>query len=488
MKKFAHTVFNSGLFQGIENKQKFLSLIIVLCLFSFSLSAQIKKITYHDVVDIADRYAKELWDDVSRTEPIPYYGPNEEIIAYHFNYAIDKEFPERKTLMENCNLAFKSGKQKTGWGNDEFANMVIGAQPYMPVFIEYSHCLSKQYARGIELEEAAAKEVGTGYSLEKTYYLGLVDVWFCFKKGDVKKYINLEPFVKVMGESEFREYMDGKTYFWNRDTFEEDWIKFLNNKEPIKSGTVFIPYKELMPFYEWCYGCTPTSGAMHLAWWDNVHHFGKLIDYHMSRWDPVLELTRHHVPWTQKDLASAMGTNSSGSTDVEDICDGYIEVVEDRGYNCSSDSHYAFYWTVEELFDDIKSEINNQRPIHVGIDNHSLVGIGYNNDNKTIHTHDPNLSTVRIITRAMLEATFWVNVTNNTGSFVFLDAPDGGNQWGGNGGDNEVLETFDFFEITWDGNQDPNTYIKLFYHDEGGYALDRWFLITDNTPNDDSYI
>ncbi|OQX73662.1 MAG: hypothetical protein B6D61_12270, partial [Bacteroidetes bacterium 4484_249] len=409
------------------------------------------------------------------------------VIAYQFNYAIGKEFPDKEALTEECNQAFESGNRDKGWGNDNYANMVIGAKPYMPVFIEYSKCLSKQYALGAKLEEAITKEFGEGYIFDKIYYLGLVEVWFCFEKDNQKKYVNLEPITTVLDENGFMKYKSGKKYFWERDSFEDDWEEFLKPQKPLKSNTVFIPGKEYMPFIEWSYGCTPTSAAMLVAWWDNYHNFGNLIDYYTTRWDPYEENYDHHLPTIQKDLAEAMDTDPNGKTSRGDICDGYIEAIEDRGYNCDSDGHWAFYWTTGQLFDDVKFEINHQRPVHISIDEHSIIGIGYNNTTKSISTHDPNQSIIRNITKAMLEGTYWVTISNNYGSWVILESPHGETTWNFNGNTHEIVNSNDFMEISWSASFGTDTYAKLYYHDEGGSTLDRWFLITDNTPNDGSF-
>ena len=72
--------------------------------------------------------------------------------------------------------------------------------------------------------------------------------------------------------------------------------------------------------------------------------------------------------------------------------------------------------------------------MHVNIEDHSICGVGYNNSNKTIATHDPNMWYERVITRSMLESVFWVYITSNPFSWVNLESPDGGYQWNGNGG------------------------------------------------------
>jgi hypothetical protein len=488
MKKIIYTFsgyFGTPLSKGIK------IITVILALSShIALMAQDKNIAFKDIKQIADHYAAEFWGDVHPDSPTPYYGPNDEIIAYQFNYAIGKEFPDKETLLDKCNKAFESGNRDAGWGNDDYANMVFGANRAMPVFIEGSKCLSKQYAYGVRLEQTAIKELGSGYSFDKTYYLGMAEVWFCYVNGSNKKFINPEPYTKILDETAFLKYIQDIDYFWQRDSFDKDWPKFLKNKEPVKSGIVFIPGNEapFMPYLEWSYGCTPTAAAMLLAWWDNLQDYGNLIKYYMDRWDPVQNNTDYHVPDAQKALASWMETDPDGTTYRWNICDGVEWYVESRGYNCSSDSHWAFYWSVETLFDDIKSEIDNQKPLLVGIYKHSLTGVGYNNSNKTVYVHDPNHSSLHYVSRSQLKATYWFSISNNYGTSVRLVSPHGGNIWNGNGGDNETLGSNDFFEIEWRSPHDTNTFARLYYSDEGGTQNDHWFPITNGTENDGQYI
>jgi len=487
MKIFTPTSFKFT--HGGEVKSKFRLLIIIasIMIYSSILIGQSRVFTRATISSMADKYATELWGDVYPSEPIPYYGTNDEIIAYHFTYALGQEFPEKNSLMEDCYQAFQSGDRKSGWGDDEFGNMVIGANSNMPVFIEYSKCLPKQYAMGKKLKMAVEKEIGAGYMLDKTYYLGLVNVWFCYTNGIDKKYINLEPYVQIKNEEEFKKFMGEKTYFWDRDEFADDWVQFLDQKGPIETGMVYHPGVERVPFLEWSYGCTPTAGAMMMCWWDNFGGAGKLVKQYGEVWDANQENIDYHVPDIQYSLKVHMETSSTGWTSVDDISDGFETVIYDRGYNCVADGHWAFWWTVSDLFDDLKTQINAGRPALVNIEDHSICGVGYNSSNKTIATHDPNMSSERIITRSMLESIFWVYLTSNSGSYVNLETPDGSYQWNGNGGaTKETLKSNDFYEITWNGEPLTNSFVILSYHVEGAGTPD-WIEIGP-TLNDGEFI
>ena len=73
------------------------SLLFLFLLIGITLSAQnIKReiIPLNELQTAATHFAQERWVNVDAAEPIPYYSPDGNIIAYGFNFAIDKEFPE----------------------------------------------------------------------------------------------------------------------------------------------------------------------------------------------------------------------------------------------------------------------------------------------------------------------------------------------------------------------------------------------------------
>jgi hypothetical protein len=463
---------------------KNLVIVFLLCLLG-ALHAETRIVSLTDARRIADSNAAILWGgNLGSAEPIPYYGPDDKVIAYHFNYAIGRPFPDKHSLQQRSEEAFSSGNRDLGWGVGEFGNMVIGANRNMPVFVEYSKCLSQQYAYAQKLEEAASREFPKGYELTKTYYLGLVDVWYRINDGNETRYINLEPYTKVKTETEFREMIKDKTFFWERDSFEEEWEYLLDNGNTMSRAEYMVPGEELMPFYEWNYGCTPTSAAMLFAWWDAYLGFGKLVKHHSTKWDPVVGRYTHHVPDIQGILANTMDTDSDGSTYRWNICDGLIDAADIVGYNCASDGLWATHHTVGDLFDGIRSSVDIGRPLLCSIDGHSLCAVGYGTWPSRVFTHDSNQSTLRTISRSMLEGYYWAAFEPlNDVHLVELNSPEGGTMWNSNYG-GETLISGIYYDITWSSTISPNAYAKIYYHDEGGWNTDRWFPITANTIND----
>jgi len=137
---------------------------------------------------------------------------------------------------------------------------------------------------------------------------------------------------------------------WDRNSYDDEWQQFLVNGETMSRSEVWIEGEDKMPFYEWSYGCTPTSGAMLMAWWDHHKGMGRLISNHYERGDHVEHDRDYHVPTIQQEMASAMGTDDTGTTYLGDVIDAYYQVVENHGYRCVCDGLWAPHHTDTTLF------------------------------------------------------------------------------------------------------------------------------------------
>lgn len=466
-------------------KKSVLLLVSALLILCSWLSATALQIRLNDVVEIGNRNAAQMWGTVYAAEPIPYYGPDEEIIAYHLNYSLKGSFPDPETLKTRCDEALNNESRESAWGVGDYGNMVIGAKPYMPVFIQVSKSLSEQYAYGRKLEKAAREAFPDGYTEGKTYYLGYVHVWHQVSYKNTNKYINLMPSVKVISEEEFTKLKGEIVYFWTRNTFDDEWQQFMVNGETMGRSEVYIPGENKMPYYEWSYGCTPTSGAMILAWWDRYKGMGRFVSSHYERWDPVQHHTDYHVPTLQHEMAQAMDTGDGGTTYLGDVIDAYYEVVENHGYRCVSDGLWAFHHTDTTLFNEVKRQINQGLPCQVDIWGHTLAAVGYNSSPKLVYVHDPNHSSMMQIHKSSLWSCFWVYVyddSGNNGSFLELTEPNGGTYYNSDGG-GETLLSGSIYEILWDSPH-ANTTASIGYSMDAG---EHWPILVTDTENDGSY-
>lgn len=471
---------------------KKVTLLIVVFVLSL-LHAQIRQIDLTEAQKVADRNARSLWgENLDPAPPVIYYGPDDQVIAYHFTYAIDDKFPAAESLKQQSSEAFAIGSRNSGWGDDKFGNMVIGANSKLPVFVEWSQCLSPQYALAQQLDDFAQTLFPKGYDLEKTYYYGIASVWYCLTDGTQKQYINLEPRPVALSEAEFREMTATRRYFWEDDNNEEEWQTFVDEEQIIGRSYVMIPGENYMPYYEWSYGCVPTAAAMVLAWWDNYHGLGKLIDYHLTRSDNIQGGYDHHVPSILSILANAMYTGeTSGNTDPWDVNDGFELAAAHQGYIFDCEGSWGLWWD-DYFFDEIKDFINDGTPGLVTIDPgfldyHTVAGVGYNTSPATVYTHDSNRPSMRAVSRSILEADWYCYPELVETHKVKVLSPHGGTLWDTNGNDNEILYSNDFFEITWSSISARDTYVKLYYHDMGGATADEWVPITDYTEDDGVY-
>jgi hypothetical protein len=224
-----------------EQVMKRMMLVFLLCITGL-LFASFRQVSLQEATRIAEAHARSAWsEDVYAAEPIPLYGPEDNIIAWQFNFSLGRPFPDKQSLQQRCAEAFASGNRNLGWGNDDFGNMIIGANRGMPVYAEYGKNLSPQYALSAKLAETASREFPHGYSYERDYYFGHLSVWHCISDGNVKKYVNLLPYPVVKNETEFRNMLSGLTFFWQRDSFEQDWERVLDQGIACSSLSAVYP-------------------------------------------------------------------------------------------------------------------------------------------------------------------------------------------------------------------------------------------------------
>lgn len=471
---------------------KSLGLTLCFCIFSF-LFAEELPVDFHQLKQVADQNARALWgSNLAPDEPSPYYGPGDEIIAWQFNYRLGGSFPSKTELRETCDAALQSGNRASAWGDKAYANLVLGANRQMPVFIEYSQCLSQQYVLAKSLERAAAEKFPHGYEIGKTYYLGAASTWYQISDAASTGYLRLEPKAQWLSAEEFQKLISTKTFFWQNDEFSEEWTSFVDNAATISErDIIMIPGESHMPYYAWNYGCVPISAAMIAAWWDSYHGLGDLIDSYYNRYDDIVDANRTHTPRIAYRLAYNMETGStSGNTDPWDVNDGLEDAFADMGYNVDCEGSYGL-WPTETFWSEIRDYIRNDTPGLATIDEdywtfHTTAAVGYNQSPRSVYVHDPNRPSLRNVSRSMLEADWYVYPNLYPSYYLGLTSPRGGTDWGTNG-TGETLYSGDMYEISWFANPRENTYVKLYYHVNGGYPQDEWILITDNTENDGVY-
>jgi len=208
------------------------TLTSILCgiLLPLILTAQSYKIVpFETIKQIADRNAQALWGEVFPAEPIAYYGQDDEIVAWQFNYSIGKQFPESEKLVSDCGDYAAQKMIKEQWGSRQFGNIMIGTRDNLPVVHQYSQQLSPEYALGYKLQkmmiEVFGEEVPTA---GKTWYLGDMDIWQEYYAGDQTNYFCTSPTGGMLTADEFILKKNSAEPFCLTGDFSEEWSSFEN--------------------------------------------------------------------------------------------------------------------------------------------------------------------------------------------------------------------------------------------------------------------
>jgi hypothetical protein len=465
--------------------------ILLFC--SFLLAVEAVQIPLGDIQEIASRQAEAYWGKVYSAEPIPYYDRKGDLVVWQFNFSLGKPFPGQEELQQRCrNSASKLWDES--WNSEGFANLLMGARTDKPVIISFSKGLSYDYTYLTEMENLAEKHIGKGYKLSRMVHVNMGSRWFVVNDGSREHYIKAFAPPKVVGYEEFLTLTDGLETPLKPMDFSALWQEYFNGRTDTRSE-VYLPYPEKMPFYQWVVGCSPCSGSMLSAWWDNMSDvstkdYSNLIKYHFEAYDDVQEHTDYHITDAVGSIGYYMGTDDEGGTHYYNIDDGMQDFFNSRDYGCWTDSddlEWEFLWDYDDLFYAARGQINSGKPTLLAIPGHSVAGMGYCTCGHYLLLHDPNSNVIESWYQTEFNMVTYVHPsTSGWGSHVDLISPDGGHGWADNG-TGETLYAGLPYEISWTGDFDPGTYVKLWYHLDGGLANPGWTLITASTENDGSY-
>lgn len=161
----------------------------------------------------------------------------------------------------------------------------------------------------------------------------------------------------------------------NYEKNQKAWLRLTRSTLNVSKSTIVQPMDTVIervisgvPFYLWYRGCTPTSAAMVMAYWEshgypNLPTGNALID----------------------ELAYEMGTDANGNTWISNVPPAIVDVALTHGYPAwaaTNDGEGRAYSTYSEYI----NEINTGRPLLATVfgsstyGNHSMAGVGYRYD------------------------------------------------------------------------------------------------------------
>jgi len=475
----------------LSRKETFLvGMLVSIMLLAFNTGVQASTgdaVPFKVIQKIAVDNARSLWGDVYETEAIPYYGLDDEVIAYMFNFSIGKEFPPHDQVIEGAEQARREGRKEERWGVDHYCHLIVSARYSMPTIPAYSKCLSEEFACDRELQQMAKNALSTPtVQLIRIYYITPSQKWYVYSDGQKKVFIRIFPPPTVYSESEFDAKVRQEFGLPEKGDLRSLWLEFEQGKTlSLNIDHLIHRENECCPFYDWSYGCSPTAAAMLLAYWDNYglyspNNYARLVDYHFERWDCVQGETDYQVPNLQRELALAMHTDTiTGGTYRDSIAPGYVYCA--NNINDYSFSSRRVYGTSAELFDTLTQEIDAGHPIHASIPGHSICVVGYTDDDYMIARdtwHPPN----HYWYYTNLQNVYPVIPSGAYGYTVKVTSPMGDIMYNHNGC-GEVWYAGSTYEITWDRDASYG-YVIIWYSGDGGHT---WLIIEDSTANDGSW-
>ncbi|MBN2432680.1 MAG: C39 family peptidase [Acidobacteria bacterium] len=266
-------------------------------------------------------------------------------------------------------------------------------------------------------------------------------------------------------------------------------------------GCVSNLFSDFEPL-EWHFGCSPTSGAMILNYWDNYAHFGKLNQLFYYASDLIENNFDCHIASAQEDLAEHMGTYppghpQEGATEWENIYPGLINHIIEQGYSVSNGINLInMPPTVEFYWDEMTQEINSGFPFVwsntfiASNGAHSVAAVGYDSNTEDILYYNTWRSTGGVISRAHFSGSIDDITTIASPHLIVSDLnydakilfPDGQQGFGNTScsGDLQFIEGTTV-AVAWNSYSKPSEYVKIYYTTDGGfYGESSWNFLAQS--------
>ncbi len=144
----------------------------------------------------------------------------------------------------------------------------------------------------------------------------------------------------------------------------------------------YIPNYEEVPYYDWHYGCSPTSAAMCLGYYDQMsiksgfEKYGLFVSYYYTEKDEREDETDYQIPDIQKILADKMKTKGDGTTYIWNIPEGIEKAATIKGHGCDADGDGSGY-DLNYGRTSVVNQIKKDRPCLMNTYDHTVAVVGY---------------------------------------------------------------------------------------------------------------
>ena len=334
---------------------------------------------------------------------IPYIDESGNTVAWMFHFRVDgKSFPrydqvaadvqaERQTLTANTDLS--------RW-RSKYAHVLVSARRDRAPVICFGYGTSDYYAIAATALEHAQQSLGSSAQLSRIYFMNPC-IYLEFENPAGQHVVLSQHFEQTWASREaFTGYVtQARAELRKQYPGEEEaaasyaegrWNHAFDHKLGPLADSVFVPNYGLAPFYDWHYGCSPTSGAMVCGYVDRFQKSGRLVQYCYQRWDPVEGEDDWQIPNIQYELAIDMNTDTTtGGTNIGAIANGLAQVGYDNGYDGWSVTNEIGGAGSDWCWATLTSEINAGHAMvwSVTWESHSLAAFGYRSD-KYVYVHN----------------------------------------------------------------------------------------------------
>ncbi|MFO7676662.1 MAG: hypothetical protein R6X12_10150 [bacterium] len=447
---------------------------------------------------LAGRKAAAEWPGARLGVVLPYLDEEGRTVAWMFHFRTDgREFPDYETVHDDI-LRERDGlgpnADLTG-RKSGYAFVLASARFDRPPVLAHGYGVSEYYAVGHSASVRARRLLGPGAELTRLYFdwprvnlefaAGGQRVILCSQSGRA-----WQSRAEYAAELAARRAEAAAQYGLDEaaiasahrqawaDCLERDFTDFTE---------VFVPEHRRAPFYDWSYGCTPTSGAMVCGYHDRTREYGRLVRWFSARWEPVRELYTWQIPDAQRENAVAMRTDtSSGGTSIFWIGPGLQQVFENNGYSAEmvldqGGSHNDWAWNT------ITSEIDGGYAMIWSAlwEIHSLAAFGYRTPDKYVYVHN-----------TWWQPAAWWYYSGPDWSHVASPHPSGsspyslqltfplGDTFYNSTGRGDVLQVGDTAHVTWNNGGNPATRVDIEISHNRGRS---WVPLASGLPDNGSY-
>ena len=360
-------------------------------------------VPFETIQQVALTWAATEYPGARMGTAIPYVDENGSTVAWMFHFRTDgKTFPgydevaadvqaERQTLTVNTDLS--------RW-RSMYSHMLVSARRDRAPVVCFGYGASEFYAIADKALARAQQLLGPDARLSRIYFVS-PSTYLEFDNPTGASVVMSEHFERAWDSREaFTGYVaQARAQLRQQYPGEEEaaaahqnrrWDRALKHDAGSFSD-VFVPNVELAPFYDWSYGCTPTSGAMVCGYVDRLQKSGRLVQYFVQRWDGVEGENDWQIPNVQLECATEMNTDTlTGGTNVYAVSNGLFQVGYSNGYTAWSVTNQVGNSGNDWAWGTLTAEIDaGHAMVWSAIwETHSLACFGYRTDSEYVFVHN----------------------------------------------------------------------------------------------------